>query len=308
MNRREFLQSGTVLGASVLTGTFGAPRAAEDRTASGPTGRGLRAVRHRRPKPKLLLSLAAYSFRKELQSGKMSLEDFVDFCALHDLEATELTSYYFKDTSPAYLAELRRRAYVNGLTISGTPIRNDFCLPEGESRDKELAHVKTWIDHVVRLGSQTIRVFAGHTPRGGSQEEARRWTIDGLKEVAAYAGERGVLLALENHGGLTSTADQLLHLVRAVDSPWLGVNLDTGNFHQNPYGDMEKAAPYAVAVQVKVEVRSPGGGSEPADLGRIVKILERTNYRGFVALEYEAQPPALEAVPVHLKRLREAIG
>ena len=149
MNRREFLQSGTVLGASVLTGTFGAPRAAEDRTASGPTGRGLRAVRHRRPKPKLLLSLAAYSFRKELQSGKMSLEDFVDFCALHDLEATELTSYYFKDTSPAYLAELRRRAYVNGLTItSEVRARDSSHLPRhGGAQFGPTPGARPWLLH-----------------------------------------------------------------------------------------------------------------------------------------------------------------
>lgn len=306
MNRRQFLRSGTVLGAGMLAGTLGAPRAAS--SEAGAPAAGLRAVRHRRPKPKLLLSLAAYSFRKELQSGKMTLEDFVDFCARHDLEGTELTSYYFKDTSPGYLAELRRRAYVNGLTISGTPVGNNFCFPEGEERDKQLAHVKTWIDHVVRLGSQTIRVFAGRVPRGADAKESVRWCVDCLKQVAAYAGERGVILALENHGGITETADQLLHLVSAVDSPWLGVNLDTGNFHTSPYRNMQKAAPYAVAVQVKVEVRSPQGGNVPADLNRIAKILKKANYRGFVALEYEAREPALETVPMYLEKLREALG
>lgn len=303
MNRRKFLQSGTVLGASLMSGAFRGPRAAAFSGAPEQKRpeRGLRAVRGRRAHPKLALSLAAYSFRRELQDD-MSLEDFVDFCALHDLDATELTSYYFKDTSPAYLAELRRRAYVNGLSISGTPVGNNFCFPEGAERDKQVAHVKTWIDHVLRLGSQTIRVFAGRVPSGARLEEAQRWCVECLKEVSAYAGERGVILALENHGGITATAEQLLHLVRAVDSPWLGVNLDTGNFRRNPYENMEKAAPYAVAVQVKVEV-----GGEPADLDRIVGILKKADYRGFVALEYEARPPALEAVPGHLERLREAM-
>ncbi len=304
MNRRKFLKSGTVLGAGLVSGAFRGSRAIASPRAEDHPKKGLRAVEGRRSKPKLSLSLAAYSFRKELNSGAMTLEDFVDFCALHDLEGTELTSYYFKDTSPRYLAELRRRAYVNGLSISGTPIRNDFCLPQGAARDKDVAHVKTWIDHVVRLGSQTIRVFAGRIPRGLGLKESQQRCIDGLKEVAAYAGEHGVLLALENHGGITATADQLLHLVRGVDSPWLGVNLDTGNFHTgDPYGELEKAAPYAVAVQVKVEIQG-----QPADLDRIVGILNKANYRGFVALEYEAKPSALESVPVHLKRLRAAMG
>ncbi len=304
MNRRRFLQSGTLLGAGLVAGALRGPSAFAAPDTGDQPGKGLRAVAGRRATPKLSLSLAAYSFRAELQSGAMTLEDFVDFCALHDLEGTELTSYYFKDTSPTYLAELRRRAYVNGLTISGTPVGNDFCVPAGPQRDKELAHVRTWIDHVALLGSQTIRVFAGRVPRESRREEAQERCIDGLKEVAKYAGERGVLLALENHGGITATADQLLHLVRAVDSPWLGVNLDTGNFHTpDPYGDMEKAAPYAVAAQVKVEIQG-----RPADLDRIIGILNKANYRGFVALEYEASEPALEAVPVHLKRLRAAMG
>ena len=138
--------------------------------------------------------------------------------------------------------------------------------------------------------------------------EARGWAIDGLKEVSEYAGERGVLLALENHGGITAKADQLLALVRGVDSPWLGVNLDTGNFHEDVYESLEKAAPYAVAVQVKVEVKESGGEAREMDFPRLVRILRQAGYRGYVALEYEARPDPRTAVPRYLSKLREAIA
>jgi sugar phosphate isomerase/epimerase len=265
-------------------------------------------VASRLPGAKLRLSLAAYSFRQLLsgQNPSMSLEEFVDLCAREGLEGTELTSYYFRRTDPEYLYSLRRRAYVNGLTISGTPVGNNFCVPPGDKRDKELAHVKSWIDHVAMLGSQTIRVFAGSAPKDQSEADVKAWAVDCLKQVSDYAGKRGVLLGLENHGGITSTVEQLLGLVAAVDSPWLGVNLDTGNFHERVYESIEAAAPYAVAVQVKVEVSERGKAKEEADLARIVRILRGAGYRGFVALEYEAAEDPRQAVPRWLGRLREA--
>ena len=311
MNRRTFLKTGAAVGAAAVgasavggTGTASASGPASTRANETP-----KPVAGRRASPLLLPSLAAYSFRKELQAGSMSLEGFVDLCAAHDLPGVELTSYYFKDTSAKYLASLRRRAYLNGLTISGTPVGNDFCHPPGAERTKQLAHVKTWIDNVARLGSQTIRVFAGRVRNGQSLADGQKLAIEGMREVADYAGERGVILALENHGGITATADQLLALVRGVDSPWLGVNLDTGNFHgPDPYSELEQVAPWAVSVQVKVEVRAAGKPHEATDYGRIASILRGANYRGFVALEYEAKEPALEAVPKHLAALRAALA
>ncbi len=301
--RRRLLRSAAFLGAaaalSPLETARGLRRAA---AAASPAVQGRYHASH------LRLSCAAYSFRRELNSGRMTLTDFIDFCARHRLDGTELTSYYFRQTDRAYLCELRRRAYVNGLTISGTPVGNNFCLPPGDKRDQQIRHVKEWIDHVAILGSQTIRVFAGSVPNGATESQAVDWAVAALREVASYAGERGVVLALENHGGITSTADQLLRLVRGVDSPWLGVNLDTGNFHHRPYDEIGKTARYAVSVQVKVEVRTPAGGKTGSDLQRVVEILRHANYRGFVALEYEASAPAIEAVPRHLDRLRDAIA
>ena len=306
MQRRDFIRS-TVAAASLggLLATEGDTARAEP-----PPLPGASHVRDRVDGSSLQLSLAAYSFRRELSGKKpaMTLEKFVDYCAEQNLQATELTEYYFRDKSPGYIRDLRRRAYVNGLAISGSPLGNDFCHPPGPARDKQIAHVKSWIDVVSLLGSQTIRVFAGKAKKGSSEEEARKLAIAGLKEVSEYAGKKGVLLAIENHGGITSTADQLLALVKGVDSPWLGVNLDTGNFHTDVYASLEKAAPYAVAVQVKVHVREGKKAAEEADFNRIATILKTTGYRGYVALEYEAKEDALKAVPRYLDKLREALA
>jgi len=118
-----------------------------------------------------------------------------------------------------------------------------------------------------------------------------------------------VILALENHGGITASAEQLLYLVKSIKHPYFGVNLDTGNFHTaDPYGDLEKLAPYAVTVQVKTEIQKAGQKKEDADLKRIVDMLKKINYRGYLALEYEAAEEPKVGVPKALEELKKLVG
>src|SRR5687768_1596582 len=263
----------------------------------------------RNGKPRLKLSLAAYSFRDFL-TGKsqpnMNLEEFIDRCAAMDLDAVELTSYYFpKEVTPEYIAKLKRQCYILGLDISGSPIGNTFTHPAGAARDKELQHTRTWIDHAAALGSPAIRIFAGTVQPGQSKEDAKKNAIETIEIACEHAGKRGVLLGLENHGGIVAEANDLLDIVKAVRSEWCGVNLDTGNFRTaDPYGDMEKCAPYAVSVQVKTEITPKGGAKQAADLKREIQILKNVGYRGYVTLEYEAAENPLEAVPRYLEQLR----
>src|SRR5262249_34050715 len=133
--------------------------------------------------------------------------------------------------------------------------------------------------------------------------------VEALQEACAYAEHVGVFVALENHGGITSTPDQLLALVTAVKSDFFGVNLDGGNFHTaDPYADFGRVAPYAVVTQLKTEVHPTGGAKQPADLKRLVALLRQANYRGYVVLEYEAAEDPMTAVPRHLAELRKLMG
>src|SRR5262245_4831121 len=257
------------------------------------------------------LSLAAYSFREYLagKTKSMTLDDFVDLCAQDELDGVEPTSYYFPEpVTPEYLHQLRRRAFMLGLGISGTAVGNTFTYPPGPQLDKEIAHVKKWVDHAVEMSAPVIRIFAGTLQKETTEDQARKWCIEDIDQCCKYAGQRGIILALENHGGIVGTVDQLLSIVREIKSDWFGVNLDTGNFRgPDPYADLAKAAPYAVTVQVKSEI-SPGGSRSEADLGRIIDILKKAQYRGFVALEYEAKEDPKTAVPRHLKTLRKLIS
>jgi len=260
--------------------------------------------------PRLKLSIAAYSYRQLLtrKQDAMTLDGFLEKAAELDLEGVELTSYYFRDTSPAYLRHLRSRAFLLGLDVSGTAIGNDFAHPPGPARDSQLAKAKRWIELAETLGAPVVRIFAGHKKRGQTDAEAHKLIVEAIEECCEHAGKHGVFLALENHGGPTSTADGLLKIVRDVKSPWFGVNLDTGNFRAaDPYADIAAAAPYAITCHVKVEITA-GGKRRPADFRRLVRILAQAGYRGYLAIEYEAREDPLTAIPRHVAALREAIG
>lgn len=253
------------------------------------------------------VSLAAYSVRKELTSGKMNLFDFVDWCSKLDLAGTELTSYYFeKDFDGAYLRSLRNRAYRQGVTISGTAIRNDFCQPPGPEKDREVVQVRRWIDHAAELFAPHVRIFAGDIPNGTDKPTAIKWTAEGIKQILDHAERRGVMIGLENHGGITAEARNLVAICNEVgDHPWFGVNLDTGNYHgSDPYGELVLSAPKAVNVQVKVHMSGPGRTRVPADLERIRDIVVESGYKGWIVLEYEAEDPFNE-IPRYVTTLKE---
>lgn len=294
--RRAFLGSALAAGASFATGTA---------TAIEPI--------RRTGKARLTPSLAAYSFNRQLSlTGKskptMTLEQFIDFAAKQELPAVELTAYYFRETTDAYLKQLKARCENHGLTVSGTAVGNDFCWPDKEKLAAQLDLVKRWIERTALLGGKTLRIFAGSVKKGDSEAEARKRTIATIEQACVHAGKHRVTLALENHGGITGTAEQLLALVRPVQSTWFGVNLDTGNFHTaDPYADLEKAAPYAVVAQVKTEI-FPARKRQPADFKRLTDILRNVGYQGYVALEYEAAEDPYKAIPRHLAELKNYMG
>lgn len=265
------------------------------------------------------LSLAAYSFNRlmvrrgsedQIAKAEMSIRKFVDYCVQQQLQAAELTGYYFpKVVTSEYLCDLKQYTHRLGISISGTAIGNDFCLPEGDARNQQLQECRDWIDYAAMMGAPVIRIFAGRVPKGDTEQAAVDRCVAGINASVAYAATKGVILALENHGGITATPEQMLKIIERVDeSPFFGVNFDSGNFKtEDPYADLAKIAPYAVNAQIKVMMRKPEGTKYPAELERIVELLKEAKYRGYVTLEFEEQNP-FDEIPGYLERLRKLIG
>jgi sugar phosphate isomerase/epimerase len=158
----------------------------------------------------------------------------------------------------------------------------------------------------VVLGAPVIRVFAGPIPEGATEAQAFDWAVACLEEVTEYGAQRGVAVALENHGGITATADQVLRLVDRLQGPWFGLNLDFGNFHQDPYPQIERCAPHAITTHVKRTMRGPSG-PEPVDYARVAAIMNRVGYSGYFSIEYEDKEDARTAVPAFVRHLQEVL-
>lgn len=293
MHRRDFLLS--TLAAGALTG-LNLPVHAIDPIV-------------RKGGPLLKPSIAAYSYRDYLTGKKkpnMTLDDFVDLAAEMGLPAVELTSYYFKDNSTSYLARLKGRCTRLGLDVSGGAVGNKFTESDPGKLKEEIKKTKEWTERYAILGAKTLRIFAGNAVKGEAEEVTRKRCMEAIHEVCEHAAQFGVYMALENHGGIVTTAEQLLTIVQAVKHDWFGVNLDSGNFRSgDPYADFARLVPYAVTVQVKTEVTYAGKKKQDADLNRFVTILKDAKYRGYVALEYEAAADPMAAIPAHIKTLKD---
>jgi len=280
--------------------------------ASPRPARAIPSISRTRPSH-LKLSIAAYSYRDHLtgkKRPKIDLFDFVNLAADMALDGVEPTSYYFPpDVTTDYLNRIKLHAFTLGLDISGTAVGNNFCLPPGPNRNEQITQVMRWIDRAAELDAPVIRIFAGNVAKGSTEDQAVAWAIEGINAVLPLAARKGIVLALENHGGITSKPQQIMKIVNAVKGPNFGVNLDTGNFRgSDPYEEIAQLAPYAMNVQVKTEIQRSGTrAKEEADLARIVGILRAAHYSGYVVLEYESAEDPMKAIPKHIKTLRQLI-
>jgi len=262
---------------------------------------------------KLKLGLNAYSFDRPLRDGSMTLTDAVDYCAQHGVDALDPTGYYFpgypKVPADEYIYNLKRTAFVNGVAISGTGVRNNFAVPDAAARQKDVQMVKDWIVVASKLGAPVIRVFSGgEPPTGHSFDEALAWMVADFKECAAFGQQHGVVVALQQHNDFLKTAAETIRVIDAVGSDWFGCILDIGSLRSgDPYAEIEKLVPYAVSWQIKENV-GRGGKDEPTDLARIKAIIDRAGYRGYVPFEALGGGDPRVRVASFLEKIRQAFG
>ncbi len=259
----------------------------------------------------LKIGLNAYSFNRPLTAGKMTLDDVIDYCAAHNVDGLDATGYYFpgypKVPSDEYIYRLKRKAYLNGVTIAGTGVRNDFTLPDAGRRKGEIQLVKDWIEVARKLGASIVRVFSGkEIPQGYTFDQVLEWMVPAYRECAEYGRQHGVLVGLQHHDDFLKTAAQTIRVVDAVGSEWFSVILDVGSVRQgDPYAEIEKLVPYAATWQIKEQVWR-GKNPEPIDLERVRRIIEKVGYRGFTPIEALGQGDPAEIVTRFLDRVRQA--
>ena len=303
--RRRLLQAG---GVSALVASCGAPD-----PGPGPSRRRIR------------LGVSTYSYW-HFKEVKYPIEKVIDHAAELGFDGVEILHRQMKGESAEYMNTLKRRAWDAGLDLIMLSIHQDFVDPSEAKRRDAIDHTKHCIDLAHQMGIPAIRLNTGRwgtirsfddlmaadgrepTLEGYTDEDAIGWCVDSIRECLPHAAGAGVVMALENHWGLSTRVDVLLRIHREVGNPWLGINMDTGNYVGDPYPQMEQLAPHADIVQAKTY---PGGGvwyTLDLDYPRIAGILRDAGFEGYVSLEMEGEAPAEQAVADSYRVLRDAFG
>ncbi|MBW6537149.1 MAG: TIM barrel protein [Mariniphaga sp.] len=300
-SRRSFLKALAVVPAMPATGFPWHFSAIEEKT-------GTEKFSH-----KFKLSLNVYSFNNPLREGKIDLFDVLDFCAEHNFDAIDPTGYYFPGypevPSDDYINEFKRKAFLLGLDISGTGVRNDFANPDEKSRKADIQMIKQWLIASAKMGIPAIRLFPGHHEHEGfSRDEVFEWMAADFKTCCEMGEKYGIIIAVQNHNGFLKTADDVNRLFEMVDSEWLGLNLDIGSYRQHdPYKEIQKNIDKAVTWQIKENVWI-GGKETPTDFVKLFKMIKDAGYRGYLPLETLGPGDPYEKVPVLLEKVKSALN
>jgi sugar phosphate isomerase/epimerase len=314
MNRRHF--AGLTAAAAVGTMAGIGRSRADDSDRSSRSG-----ARVSNP-----IAVSTYSYWRYRAGSKLTIEECIRLAAETGFDAVEILEIQMHRKDNAYLQSLKRQAFLAGLALCGMSTHQDFVSPDAESRQENVKKTVESIELAYKLGIPTIRVNTGRwgtsadfdelmanrgiepSLPGYTDEDAFPWVIAGLEACLPRAEECGVVLGLENHWGLGLTPEGVMRIVNAIDSPWLQVTMDTGNFLEDPYDRLEQIAAKTVFVQAKTYY---GGGvwyTLELDYGRIADILRKYKYPGYVSLEFEGREDPKTAVPKSLALLRRAFA
>jgi sugar phosphate isomerase/epimerase len=264
------------------------------------------------PTKRLKTSLNAYSFNAPLMDGSMTIHDLIDFCASEGFDGVDITGYYFKGypkvPDDKCLYEIKRKAFNEGITITGTGVRNDFTYADKNKRQKEVDHVKQWVEVAEKIGAPVIRIFAGTQKNEGvSKEKVTEWMLPELKSCIDFGGQHGVVIGLQNHNDFIQTAAQVNGIIEQINSPWFGLILDTGSYRVlNAYDEIQLSIKHAVNWQIKENIFIDGREVE-TDLERVMSIIHQSGYKGYLPIETLGKGDPKEKVRVLLAMLKRAM-
>jgi L-ribulose-5-phosphate 3-epimerase len=265
------------------------------------------------------LSCLSLSYQNQFKTGKMDLPGFIRTARGLNLDGVDLHMQHLKSFDRIYLKQLRRQCLDNGMSIPSFPVSTEFGMYP-ERINAEIEKCRVGMETGLFLGAPLVRVFVGSTPPGGSAEEAFKRGVDALRRCAEIGADIGMVVALQNHSGLTSTGDDMLRFHKAVNHPNFSLVLDTGHFtgregprgpkqeghtYEHYYRSLEQVAPIAPFVRVKLYQVDEQGREKFIDYQRVFDILRGVHYNGHCSLVYEGTEDELAAIPRGARFLRQ---
>jgi len=277
INRRSFLKTiGAGAAAAAGADVLGAPALAAQPASSAKTAR-------------LFSGCCAFTYRNAFKQG-FTLEKFIEKAVELRLDAVDMTVYYMKSTDAGYIENLRWLAYKNAIAFSGAACGVSMVQADPAKRADALVQIKKWIDVTDRLGAPHLRIFAGPLPKGVSLPDAVTWVVETMKAAADYSASKGIMVGLEDHYGVSQSADVCLEIMHRVNSPYAGINLDITHFDPkagDPYAQIAACIPYAT----NTHIRTKFDDGVSIDMDRVWKMFSDAGFKGFMSYEGEDTDP-----------------
>lgn len=267
------------------------------------------------------LSCLSLSFQQQFRAGKMDMFSFLKFAKSLNLDGIDPHFQHLVRLDRLYLKQIRRQALDNGLTISSMPVSTEFGM-SAERIPAEIEKARVAMETGLFLGAPILRVFVGSAPSPEKTDEAFKRGVDALHRCAEIGADLGMVVALQNHSGLTSTGDDMLKFYKAVNHPNFTLLMDTGHFtgregprgpkmaghtYENYYHSLEQVAPIAPFVRTKLYEVDQQGRERYIDYDKVFNILRKNHYNGFVSLVYEGTEDEMAAIPRGVSFLRKKV-
>lgn len=251
---------------------------------------------------RLFSGCCAYTYRHEFANGSLTLESFIMKAVELRLDGVDMTAYYMKSVDPGYIENLRYLGYKYGVPFSGVACGASMVQADAAKRAEVLTDIKKWIDVTERLGASHLRVFAGKQPAGAPLADAITWVVDTMKAASDYSGKKGIVLGLEDHDGVSQSAEVCLDIVHRVDSKYAGINIDISHFAPTPkqdsYAQIAACIPYAT----HTHIRNTFDDGSSIDMDRVWKMFADAGYKGYMS--YEGEEKSLTGVPAQIAEIR----
>jgi len=291
VGRRQFLKAA---GGAVLAGAT--------RVSLGQAPVQQRAMSQIAKTARIFSGCCAYTYRHAFEDGSLTLETFIQKAVQLRLDGVDMTVYYMKGTDAGYIENLRYLGYKNGVGFSGVACGSSMVQAEAAKRPEVLADIKKWVDVTQRIGAPHLRVFAGKQPAGTTMAQCVSWVVDLMKAASDYSGKRGITIGLEDHVGVSQSADVCLEIMHRVNSEFAGINIDISHFVPTPtqdsYSQIAACLPYAT----HAHVRAGFDDGSPIDLDRVWKMFADAGYKGYMS--YEGEEKSISDVPQQITEIQ----
>ena len=246
-----------------------------------------------------ILASETYSYRDLIRAGKLDMLTVPAFYKEQGIPGISYNDSFFKTVDDAFIDEVKAAVKKAGRVVTCYVIEGNLALADESKRQEQVEADKRKMRAAARLGAQVVRINLGST---GPEKADDTVGVDRVikifnEELVPLAKELKIRISIENHGGVSKTAANVVKIIKGTDPKWVGALVDFGNFPlEHRYEEVEQVAPYAFVTHVKVNVFDEKGEAKEYDFPRVLAMLKKNHYKGPISVEYEGKDDPVEGV------------